>query len=86
MEYPNDYENEFENEYEPIKSRRRISWPRVILLVLCVVLALVLIVLVLATILGNRWLNMINHETQGGTLSSKDIENLYSDYLDACCW
>ena len=79
MEYPNDYENEFENEYEPIKPRRRISWPRVILLVLCVVLALTLIALVLVTIVGGRWLNMINRETQGGTLSSEEIENLYSD-------
>ena len=76
MEYPNEYPNDFQNESP--RPRRRISWPRVVLLVLCVVLALVLIVLVLITILGNRWLNMIGRETHN-TLSSKDIENLYSD-------
>lgn len=80
MEYPYDPENEYPEDL-PEKSpapRRRISWTRVLLIVLCAVLALVLIVLVLVTILGNRWLNMIGHETHG-TLSSKDLENLYSD-------
>ena len=59
--------------------RRRISWSRVALLVLCAVLALVLVVLILATIFAERWLGLINREPDStkSTLSSKDLEDLY---------
>ena len=61
------------------RRRRRISWPRVALLILCAVLALVLIGLIIATVFAERWLGLINREPDGtkGTLSSEDIENLY---------
>ena len=76
MEYPNEYTNDF-----PEDNPRPRRWPRIVLIVLCVVLVLALILLVLVTIVIGK-LNLINHETKG-TLSSKDIENLYStDPLD----
>ena len=59
--------------------KRRISWPRVALLVLCVVLALVLIGLIVATVYAEHWLGLIGREPDNtrGTLSSKDLEDLY---------
>ena len=61
--------------------RRRISWPRVTLLILCALLALILIVLIIATVYAERWLGLINREPDNtrGTLSSKDLEDLYND-------
>ena len=58
---------------------RRIAWPRVALLSLCVVLSLVLIVLVIGTIYAEHWLGLINREQDStkNTLSSKDLEDLY---------
>lgn len=69
MRYPEKHNN----------PRRRISWPRVALLILCAVLALILVLLIVATVFAERWLGLINREPGNthGTLSSKDLENLY---------
>lgn len=74
MEYPNEYPDDFPEESP--RPRRRVSWARVVLLVICVILALLLVALVLITILGNRWLNMIGRE-QFSTLSSEDQASIY---------
>lgn len=73
MEYPNEHPDDFPEESP--RPRRRVSWARVILLVVCVILALLLVALVLITILGNRWLNMIVRE-QHTTLSSSQLAEL----------
>ncbi len=58
--------------------RRRISWSRVALLVLCAFLALVLIGLIVATVFLGHWLGLIERpDPNQGTLSSKDLEDLY---------
>lgn len=66
MGYPNNNRN------------RRISWSRVALLVLCAVLVLVLVGLIVVTIFAEHWLGLINRpDSTQGTLSSKDLEDLY---------
>lgn len=66
------------------RRKRRISWSRVSLLALCVILALVLIGLIILTVYAERWLGLINREPEytQGTLSSKDWEDLYNDPTD----
>lgn len=67
MSYPNN------------RRRRRTSWSRVTLLVLCALLALVLAGLIVATVFAEHWLSLINRpDSTHGTLSSKDLEDLYS--------
>lgn len=62
----------------------RIPWSRVALWGLCILLALILVGLIVATVYAEHWLSLINRpDSTHGTLSSKDLEDLYlSDPLD----
>ena len=69
MDYPNKRSNR----------SGRISWSRMALWGLCILLALILVGLIVATIYAEHWLGLINREQDStrGTLSSKDLEDLY---------
>ena len=59
----------------------RIPWSRVALWGLCILLALILVGLIVATVYAEHWLGLINRDQDStrNTLSSKELEDLYND-------